>query len=78
SDEGGIDFGIWKAFQPYQLYCPLDIHTGTVARKLSLLMRQQNDWKAVEELTKNLRILDPDDPVRFDIALFGLGIVEEF
>lgn len=78
SNEGGIDFGIWKVFQPYQLYCPLDIHTGTVARKLTLLLRRQNDWKAVEELTKNLRILDPDDPVRFDIALFGLGILEEF
>ena len=73
-DEGGVDFGIWDAFQPGELYCPLDIHSGRVARRLGLLCRKQNDWKAVEELTANLRELDMDDPVRYDFALFGMGV----
>jgi len=73
-DEGGVDFGIWDAFEPRDLYCPLDIHSGRVARRLGLLCRKQNDWKAVEELTANLRGLDTNDPVRFDYALFGMGV----
>ena len=58
--------------------CPLDIHSGNVARKLGLLKRKQNDWKAVEELTENLRQFDAEDPVKYDFALFGLGVFENF
>ena len=62
----------------HALYVPLDVHTGSVARKLGLLQRKQNDWKAVEELTARLRLFDPSDPVRYDYALFGLGSFEKF
>ena len=58
--------------------CPLDVHSGNVARKLGLLQRKQNDWKAVEELTENLRQFDAEDPVKYDFALFGLGVFEKF
>lgn len=75
-DENGVDFGIWKKIQTSDLYCPLDLHSGNVARKLGLLERKQDDWKAVEELTAKLRIFDPNDPVKFDFALFGIGINE--
>jgi uncharacterized protein (TIGR02757 family) len=75
-DEGGVDFGIWTGINAADLYIPLDIHTGNVARQLGLLSRKQNDWKATEELTRVLRELDPDDPVRFDYALFGMGVSE--
>ena len=75
-DEGGVDFGIWTGINAADLYIPLDIHTGNVARQLGLLNRKQNDWKATEELTAVLRELDPDDPVRFDYALFGMGVSE--
>lgn len=79
NDKRGVDFGIWKSGLPVsQLMCPLDVHTGNVGRKLGLLKRTQNDWKAVEELTKGLRLLDPTDPVKYDFALFGLGIFEKF
>jgi uncharacterized protein (TIGR02757 family) len=74
----GIDFGIWKSVKPKDLYCPLDIHSGTVARKLGLLKRKQNDWKAVEELTNELKNFDKTDPVKYDFALFGLGVFEKF
>lgn len=77
-DEAGVDFGLWKEIKPADLYCPLDLHSGRVARKLGLLIRRQNDWKAVEELTTSLRQLDPSDPVRYDFALFGLGVFEKF
>lgn len=77
-DNSGVDFGIWKSIKSSQLYCPLDVHSGHVARKLGLLKRKQNDWKAVEELTESLRKFDPDDPVKFDYALFGLGVFEKF
>jgi uncharacterized protein (TIGR02757 family) len=77
-DKNGVDFGIWKSISPALLSCPLDVHSGRVARKLGFLTRKQNDWKAVEELTSNLRLLDPDDPVKYDIALFGLGVFEKF
>ena len=76
-DNSGVDFGIWN-LQASMLTCPLDVHSGRVARKLKLLKRKQNDWKAVEELTANLRKLDPIDPVKYDIALFGLGVFEKF
>jgi len=74
----GVDFGIWKSISPSQLSCPLDVHSGRVARKLGLLNRKLNDWKAVKELDKSLRILSPKDPVKYDFALFGLGVFEKF
>ena len=74
-DDRGVDFGIWNRISPSQLFIPLDIHVETVARKLGLLTRKQTDWQAVEELTQNLRLLDPNDPVRYDFALFGLGVL---
>ena len=77
-DDKGVDFGIWKTIHPSQLYCPLDIHSGRVARQLGILERKQDDWKAVEELTENLRQLDPTDPVKYDFALFGMGVNENF
>lgn len=76
-DNNGVDFGIWKNITPSALYIPLDLHTGNVARALGLLSRKSNDWKAVEELTANLRCFDPDDPVRYDFALFGMGVFEK-
>ncbi len=77
-DTAGVDFGIWKTINPSQLCLPLDIHTGNVSRKLGLLKRTQNDWQAVEEVTSLLRLLDPKDPVKYDFALFGLGVFEKF
>lgn len=74
----GVDFGLWKAIAPAKLSCPLDVHSGNVARKLKLLKRKQNDAKALQELDKNLRKLDPTDPVKYDFALFGLGVFEKF
>lgn len=78
SDREGVDFGLWKHIPANGLQCPLDVHTARVARKLGLLQRKQNDWRAVEELTNNLRTFDPNDPVKYDYALFGLGIYEKF
>lgn len=77
-DNNGVDFGIWKSISPSLLSCPLDVHSGRVARKLKLLSRKQNDLKAVNELDKNLRKLDPKDPAKYDFALFGLGVFEGF
>lgn len=74
----GVDFGIWNNISPSQLYLPLDVHTGNVSRKLGILKRTQNDWQAVDEVTQKLRKLDPKDPVKYDFALFGLGIFEGF
>lgn len=74
----GVDFGIWKAISPSLLSCPLDVHTGNVARKLKLLKRKQNDGKALAELDKALRKMDASDPVKYDFALFGLGAFEKF
>jgi uncharacterized protein (TIGR02757 family) len=73
---GGPDFGIWESISPRELMMPLDVHTAAIGRKLGLLQRKQNDWKAVEELTASLRLFDPEDPVRFDFALFGIGVNE--
>lgn len=73
-DNKGVDFGIWEKINPNQLSCPLDVHSGNSARKMGLLIRKQNDWKAVEELDKELRLLDPNDPTKYDFALFGWGI----
>jgi uncharacterized protein (TIGR02757 family) len=77
-DNRGVDFGIWKKLDPSILYIPLDLHSGNTARKLGLLKRRMNDWKAVEELTAILREFDPYDPVKYDFALFGLGVNEKF
>ena len=77
-DKKGVDFGIWKSISPSQLSCPLDVHSGNVARKLELLSRKQNDAKALSELDTNLRLLDKNDPVKYDFALFGLGVFEKF
>ena len=74
NDNKGVDFGIWKDISPKDLMCPLDLHSGNEARKLGLLQRKNNDWLAVEELTAQLRIFDPDDPVKYDFALFGTGV----
>lgn len=77
-DTKGVDFGIWTGIPMEALYIPLDVHTGRVARKLQLLERKQNDWKAVVELTRKLQELDRNDPIRYDYALFGLGSFEKF
>jgi uncharacterized protein (TIGR02757 family) len=77
-DNRGVDFGIWKRVDPSMLFIPLDIHSGNTARRLGLLSRKINDWKAVEELTSVLREFDPADPVKYDFALFGLGVNEKF
>jgi uncharacterized protein (TIGR02757 family) len=74
----GVDFGIWKSISPSELYIPLDVHTGNIARKLGLLSRTQNDWTTNEELIQTLRIFDENDPAKYDFALFGLGAFEQF
>lgn len=78
SDEAGVDFGLWKQIPASALLLPLDVHTGNVARKLGLLSRTQNDWRAVEEITGKLRTFDRNDPIKYDFALFGLGAFEKF
>jgi uncharacterized protein (TIGR02757 family) len=77
-DSNGVDFGIWDEIPASALMLPLDVHTGNVARKLGILTRRQNDRKAVEEVTANLRKFDPEDPVKYDYALFGLGVFDHF
>lgn len=77
-DKKGVDFGIWKSIPASALYIPLDVHSGNVARKLGLLQRKQNDWKAVDELTEKLKSFDSHDPIKYDFALFGLGAFEKF
>ncbi len=76
-DEQGVDFGLWKNIKPAQLLMPLDVHADRQARRLGLLTRPKTDWQAVLELTENLRQFDADDPVKYDFALFGLGILEK-
>jgi uncharacterized protein (TIGR02757 family) len=78
TDNKGVDFGLWKSISPSILSCPLDVHSGNVARKLGLLTRTQSDSKAVSELDLNLRKMDMNDPVKYDFALFGLGVFEKF
>jgi uncharacterized protein (TIGR02757 family) len=73
NDDRGVDFGIWNN-KSSQLICPLDVHTGNISRKIGLLSRKQNDWKAALELTNNLKKFDPVDPVKYDFSLFGAGI----
>jgi uncharacterized protein (TIGR02757 family) len=77
-DKKGVDLGLWNDIPMGALSCPLDVHSGNVARKLGLLLRKQNDAKALLELDTTLRALDPHDPVKYDFALFGLGVFEGF
>ncbi|MBK0402522.1 TIGR02757 family protein [Adhaeribacter sp. BT258] len=77
-DEKGVDFGLWQTMKPADLICPCDVHVDRVARKLNLIQRKQTDWQTAEELTVALRLFDPEDPVKYDFALFGLGIEEKF
>jgi uncharacterized protein (TIGR02757 family) len=78
SNDRGVDFGIWNRIPASLLSCPLDVHSGRVARKLGILNRNQNDWKAVSELDISLRKMNPKDPVKYDYSLFGLGVFEGF
>jgi len=73
-----VDFGIWKGIPPSELYIPLDVHTGNIARKLGMLKRTQNDWATNEELITICRQFDDKDPAKYDFALFGLGAFEKF
>ncbi|BDC98354.1 TIGR02757 family protein [Persicobacter psychrovividus] len=77
SAEGGVDFGLWKKISPAQLICPCDVHVDRIARRLDLLTRKQTDWLAAVELTENLKAFDPLDPVKYDLALFGIGVNEK-
>ncbi len=77
NDDAGIDFGLWENIPASALKIPLDVHTGNVGRSLGLLQRKMDDWKAVEELTGNLQKFDPYDPVKYDFALFGMGVFEK-
>lgn len=73
-DDRGVDFGLWHRLRPAQLVCPCDVHVDRVARELGLITRKPTDWQTARELTQNLRKLDPTDPVKYDFALFGLGV----
>jgi len=77
-DDKGVDFGIWNKIKPYQLICPCDLHVDRVGRKLGLISRKQTDWLTAIELTQHLRSFDPVDPVKYDFALFGMGVMEKF
>lgn len=76
-DQSGVDFGIWNNINMKDLICPIDVHVDRIARSLSLIRRKQTDWMTALELTHNLRRLDPKDPVKYDFALFGLGVIEK-
>ena len=78
NDRKGVDFGIWKKANPEQLIIPLDLHVARVARRFKLLTRPNPDWHSALELTRNLRLFDAKDPVRYDFALFALGVIEKF
>jgi len=77
-DESKVDFGLWKNIKPHQLLCPLDVHVERVARKLNLISRKQRDWQTTLQLTEALKQFDANDPVKYDFALFGLGVEEKF
>ncbi len=77
-DDLGVDFGIWQKIKPSQLVCPIDVHVARVANRFNLLSRKQIDWQTALELTDYLRSLDAKDPVKYDFALFGLGIMEKY
>ena len=77
-DNKGVDFGVWNNLKPSQLICPCDVHVDRVARKLGMIQRKQTDWLTALELSRQLSLFDPTDPVKYDFALFGLGIEEKF
>ena len=77
-DNCGVDFGIWHQIKPSQLICPIDVHVARVAKRFNLLQRKQTDWNAAIELTRYLQTLDAEDPVKYDFALFGLGVIERY
>ena len=77
-DQKGVDFGLWEEIKPSQLVCPCDVHVDRVARRLGLISRKQTDWQTALELTDRLKEFDPEDPVKYDFALFGLGVEEKF
>jgi uncharacterized protein (TIGR02757 family) len=77
NDGRGVDFGLWKNIKPAQLVCPCDVHVDRVARRFGLITRAKTDWQTAVELTNNLKLLDPNDPVKYDFALFGIGIEEK-
>lgn len=77
-DKAGVDFGIWQKINPSELICPIDLHVARVAKRFQLLDRKQTDWQAAVELTNYLKTLDPKDPVKYDFALFGLGVIERY
>jgi uncharacterized protein (TIGR02757 family) len=77
-DDNGVDFGIWQKIKPSMLVCPCDLHVDRVGRKLGLITRKNTDWETAIELTANLKRFDPNDPVKYDFALFGLGIEEKY
>lgn len=78
NDRKGVDFGIWENIDQKFLSIPLDVHTGNISRKLNIIQRKQNDWKTVEEMDLTLRKFNPEDPAKYDFALFGLGVSKEF
>ena len=77
-DNSGVDFGIWSRIRPSALICPVDLHVDRVARRLGLISRKQTDWLTALELTEELKKIDPLDPVKYDYALFGMGVIEKF
>ena len=77
-DKAGVDFGIWKKIKPSQLICPIDLHVARVAQRFNLVQRKQVDWLTALELTEQLKRFDPNDPVKYDFALFSLGVEERF
>jgi uncharacterized protein (TIGR02757 family) len=78
NDNKGVDLGIWKKINPSQLICPVDVHVARVAKRFNLLQRKQTDWNAAIELTQRLKKFDANDPVKYDFALFGLGVIEKY
>ncbi|WP_298714841.1 TIGR02757 family protein [Chitinophaga sp.] len=77
-DKNGVDFGLWRQISPAQLVCPVDIHVSRVAARLGLIQSADANWKTAVELTSQLRLMDPSDPVKYDFALFGLGVIEKY
>ena len=77
-DDQGVDFGLWSRIPASRLICPLDVHVARVAKRFGLLTRERSDWQAAVELTESLSLLDKEDPAKYDFALFGLGVMENF
>ena len=77
NDDNGVDFGLWKNLKPANLICPCDVHVDRIARKFQMIKRKKTDWSAAIELTENLKKMDSEDPIKYDFALFGLGVIEK-